>query len=53
MPKVSTLKLFNYADEIRYSYAGIGKAKRLLGYDPQYDFAQGLNEAIEWYKANL
>jgi dTDP-D-glucose 4,6-dehydratase len=25
----------------------------LLGYDPQYDFARGLNEAIEWYKANL
>ena len=20
---------------------------------PQYDFARGLNEAIEWYKANL
>lgn len=28
-------------------------AKRMLGYDPQYDFARGLNEAIEWYKANL
>lgn len=40
-------------DVIEHSNADISKAKRLLGYDPQYDFARGLNEAIEWYKANL
>ena len=39
--------------DIKHSNADISKAKRLLGYDPQYDFARGLNEAIEWYKANL
>lgn len=39
--------------DIKHSNADISKAKRMLGYDPQYDFARGLNEAIEWYKANL
>ena len=39
--------------DIKHSNADISKAKRLLGYDPQYDFARGLNEAIEWYKTNL
>ena len=41
------------AGDIKHSNADISKAKRLLGYDPQYDFAKGLAEAIEWYKANL
>lgn len=39
--------------DIKHSNADISKAKRLLGYDPEYDFARGLNEAIEWYKSNL
>ena len=39
--------------DIKHSNADISKAKRLLGYDPEYDFKRGLNEAIEWYKANL
>lgn len=39
--------------DIKHSNADISKAKRLLGYDPEYDFERGLNEAIEWYKANL
>ena len=39
--------------DIKHSDADISKAKRLLGYYPEYDFARGLNEAIEWYKANL
>ena len=39
--------------DIKHSNADISKAKRMLGYDPQYDFARGLNEAIEWYKENL
>ena len=39
--------------DIKHSNADISKAKRLLGYDPDYDFARGLNEAIEWYKENL
>lgn len=39
--------------DIRHSNADISQARRLLGYDPEYDFARGLREAIEWYKANL
>lgn len=39
--------------DIKHSNADISKAKRLLGYNPKYDFASGLNEAIEWYKENL
>lgn len=39
--------------DIKHSNADISKAKELLGYEPEYDFARGLNEAIEWYKNNL
>lgn len=39
--------------DIKHSNADISKAKRLLGYDPSYDFKTGLKEAIEWYKENL
>ena len=39
--------------DIKHSNADISKARRLLGYDPEYDFDRGLNEAIEWYKNNL
>ncbi|MBR4221804.1 MAG: SDR family oxidoreductase [Victivallales bacterium] len=39
--------------DIKHSNADISKAKRLLGYAPDYDFARGLNEAIQWYKENL
>ena len=39
--------------DIKHSNADISKAQQLLGYDPEYDFSKGLNEAIEWYKNNL
>ena len=39
--------------DIKHSNADISKAKKLLGYNPEYDFSRGLNEAIEWYKDNL
>ena len=39
--------------DIKHSNADISKARNLLGYDPDYDFKRGLNEAIEWYKENL
>ena len=39
--------------DIKHSNADISKAKNLLGYNPQYDFARGLYEAIDWYKNNL
>ena len=39
--------------DIKHSNADISKAKNLLGYEPEYDFSRGLQEAIEWYKNNL
>lgn len=39
--------------DIKHSNADIRKAKELLGYAPEYDFASGLLESIEWYKSNL
>lgn len=41
------------AGDIKHSNADISKAKELLGYEPEYDFSKGLNEAIAWYKESL
>ncbi len=41
------------AGDIKHSNADISKAREMLGYEPDYDFAKGLSLAIEWYKANL
>ncbi len=41
------------AGDIKHSNADISKAKELLGYDPDYSFADGIKLAIEWYKENL
>lgn len=43
----------NRKGDIKHSNADISKARRLLGYNPEYDFEKGLKEAIEWYKNNL
>ncbi len=39
--------------DIKHSNADISKARRLLGYDPEYDFASGIQLAIKWYQENL
>jgi len=39
--------------DIKHSNADITKARQLLNYDPDYNFKDGLLEAIEWYKNNL
>ena len=39
--------------DIKHSNADISKARQMLGYSPDYDFASGLQEAIMWYKENL
>lgn len=41
------------AGDIKHSNADISKARKLLGYAPEYDFAHGIALAIEWYKENL
>lgn len=39
--------------DIKHSNADIGKARRLLGYDPDWSFERGIQAAIAWYKENL
>lgn len=39
--------------DIPHSLADIGKAKSLLGYDPQFSFNEGIQAAAEWYFNNL
>ena len=39
--------------DIRDSNADISKARRLLGYDPEYDLAKGIHLAIDWYVNHL
>lgn len=41
------------AGDIKHSNADISKAKKLLGYDPEWSFDRGIEAAIEWYKENL
>ena len=39
--------------DIKHSNADISKARKLLGYDPDYSFEDGIALAIDWYKENL
>ncbi len=39
--------------DIKHSNADISKAKKLLKYDPEFDFSKGIKLAIAWYKENL
>jgi len=39
--------------DIKHSNADIGKARELLGYDPDWNFERGIEAAIEWYRENL
>lgn len=43
----------NRQGDIPHSLASIEKAKRLLGYNPQFSFRDGLKEAVDWYWKNL
>lgn len=43
----------NRQGDIPHSLASIDKAKKLLGYQPQYSMADGLKEACKWYWDNL
>ena len=41
------------AGDVRHSLADIGKAKSLLGYEPQFSVKAGLDQAAQWYVKNL
>jgi nucleoside-diphosphate-sugar epimerase len=39
------------AGDVRDSQADIGKARRILGYEPTVAFEQGLEKTVEWFRA--
>ncbi len=41
------------AGDVRHSLADVSAAQRLIGYEPQIMFPEGLRRSIEWYRANL
>lgn len=43
----------NRAGDIPHSLACVDKARKLLGYDPQFSMKEGLKEAVKWYWENL
>jgi UDP-N-acetylglucosamine 4-epimerase len=59
LPRCPHLKNFKpvYRDfrpgDVRHSHADIRRACRLLGYQPAHDIRSGLDEALDWYVANL
>ena len=38
------------AGDIRHSMADIGRARKLLGYEPAVNFREGLRRTVEWYR---
>lgn len=38
--------------DVRHSLADVSAAYRVIGYEPQIMFAEGLQRSIEWYKQN-
>lgn len=41
------------AGDVRHSQADVSKAARLLGYQPSHRIAEGIEEAMPWYIANV
>ena len=39
--------------DIKHSLADVSLARKLMNYEPQVDFADGLARAIGWYRENL
>lgn len=55
-PKISEVTVKhgpNRPGDIPHSLASVEKAKKLLGYEPQYKIEAGLKEAVNWYWGNL
>ncbi|MGI9550953.1 MAG: SDR family oxidoreductase [Aurantibacter sp.] len=55
-PEIASLEV-KYGPErqgdVPHSLASIEKAKKLLGYSPEFDIKSGLKQAVEWYWNNL
>ena len=55
-PKIANIQTIygpNRAGDIPHSLASIDKAKKLLGYNPEFSMQQGLEQAVSWYWENL
>ena len=55
-PKIAEVEVIhgpNRAGDIPHSLASIEKAKKHLGYNPQYSIEQGIKEAVSWYYNHL
>ena len=39
--------------DVKHSLADVSLAKKVIGYEPEVFFAEGLRKAIDWYKQNL
>ena len=55
-PKISEIEVIygpNRVGDIPHSHASIDKAKKLLGYNPQFSLQSGLNNAVKWAWENL
>jgi UDP-N-acetylglucosamine 4-epimerase len=55
-PEVNTVAAIHRdfrVGDVKHSLADIGKAKKLLGYEPLYSVRTGLDEAAKWYIKNL
>ena len=48
----STYRDFRPGD-VRHSQADVSKANSLLGYEPQFNISQGIDEAMAWYVKSL
>jgi UDP-N-acetylglucosamine/UDP-N-acetylgalactosamine 4-epimerase len=48
IPSTPTYRDFR-AGDVRHSQADISKARQLLGYDPLYKVAEGINHTMPWY----
>jgi UDP-N-acetylglucosamine 4-epimerase len=55
-PKIAQVEVEygpNRVGDIPHSLASIEKAKKLLGYKPQFSMQDGLKESVKWYWDNL
>ncbi len=51
--KIKVIHGKNRLGDIQNSLASINKAKKLLGYNPQFSVKHGLEKAVQWYWENL
>ena len=55
-PKIADVEILhgpNRQGDIPHSLACIDKARKLLGYIPEYSMHDGLKEAVKWYWHNI